>query len=303
MKVARLLRFREVLYATAPACPGIWATAPLPADDPAARPLPAPPPAGPDGFALSSGLLPATDRCHHPPVRRDRPPLAAPLPQPWLPWPARAAPLRPTAQGHPGRRGVALPMGAALAEGVRCPPPDLDHGQPGPSGGASPGHPRYGRMYPPALAPAGLSLPPADLDGQASGPATAWVRAKKGALTRLLRHPPRGADVYVQDEAELSLFPTLTRTWMLRGHQKKVRAPGVKPPKRQECAATDWRTGAIVRVRGAKRDAVTFGRLLEACLARSARRKRRVIMVTDRAKIHTQEGSRLVRALLQRCGR
>jgi transposase len=106
----------------------------------------------------------------------------------------------------------------------------------------------------------------------------------------------------VQDEAELSLFPTLTRMWMLRGRQKKVRAPGVRPPKRHECAATDWRTGAIVRVRGEKRDAQTFCRLVEACLARSAERKRRVILVTDRAKIHTPQGSRLVRGLLERSG-
>src|SRR5262245_58264359 len=126
---------------------------------------------------------------------------------------------------------------------------------------------------------------------------------KKGALTRLLRHPPRGADVYVQDEAELSLFPTLTRMWMRRGHQKRVRAPGVHPPKRQECAATDWRTGHIARVRSAKRDAVTFCRLVEKCLRRSARRKRRVILVADRAKIHTVEGSRRVAELVQRSGR
>jgi transposase len=117
-----------------------------------------------------------------------------------------------------------------------------------------------------------------------------------------LRHPPRGADVYVQDEAELSLFPTLTRTWMLRGRQKKVRAPGVHPPKRHECAATDWRTGDVVRVRGGHRDAATFCRLLEACLARSARRKRRVIVVTDRARSHTPEGSRQVRRLRARYG-
>lgn len=118
-----------------------------------------------------------------------------------------------------------------------------------------------------------------------------------------MRHPPRGADVYVQDEAELSLFPTLTRMWMLRGQQKKVRAPGVRPPKRHECAATDWRTGEIVRVRGESRNADLFCRLTEACLARSARRKRRVILVTDRAKIHTPEGSQRVRELLRRHGR
>ncbi len=90
---------------------------------------------------------------------------------------------------------------------------------------------------------------------------------------------------------------------MLRGRQKKIRAPGVHPPKRHECAATDWRTGDIVHVRGEKRDAETFCRLLEACLARSARRKRRLILVADRAKIHTPEGSRRVRELLARQGR
>jgi DDE superfamily endonuclease len=146
-------------------------------------------------------------------------------------------------------------------------------------------------------------LPAADVDGQALGPPATRVRAKKGAITRLLRHPPRGADVYVQDEAELSLFPTRTRTGMLRGPQKKIRAPGVHPPKRQECAATDWRTGHIVRVRSANRDAATFGRLVEKCLKRSARRKRRVILVTDRAKIHTAEGSRRVAELVERSGR
>jgi hypothetical protein len=118
-----------------------------------------------------------------------------------------------------------------------------------------------------------------------------------------LQHPPHGADVYVQDEAELSLFPTLTRMWMRRGRQKKVRAPGVHPPKRHECAATDWRTGDIVRVRGESRNAELFCRLTEACLARSARRKRRVILVADGAKIHTAEGSRRVRELLARYGR
>lgn len=101
----------------------------------------------------------------------------------------------------------------------------------------------------------------------------------------------------------MSLFPTLTRMWMLRGQQKRVRAPGLHPPKRHECAATDWRTGDIVRVRGEKRDAVSYCRLLEACLARSAGRKRRVIVVTDRARIHTPEGSLLVRGVLQRYGR
>lgn len=119
----------------------------------------------------------------------------------------------------------------------------------------------------------------------------------------MLNDPPRGADLYVQDEAELSLFPTLTRMWMLRGQQRKIRAPGVRPPKRHECAATDWRTGKIVRIRAEKRNAAAFCQLVEQCMARSARRKRRVIMVVDGAKIHTPAGSRLVADLLRKYGR
>ncbi len=90
---------------------------------------------------------------------------------------------------------------------------------------------------------------------------------------------------------------------MLRGQQRKIRAPGVHPPKRQECAATDWRTGKIVRIRAEKRNAAAFCQLVEECMARSARRKRRVIMVVDGAKIHTPEGSRLVANLLRKYGR
>lgn len=101
----------------------------------------------------------------------------------------------------------------------------------------------------------------------------------------------------------MSLFPTLTRMWMLRGHQRKIRAPGVHPPKRHECAATDWRTGHIVRIRTEKRDAEAFCRLAQKCLKRSARRKRRVILVTDGARFHRPETSRLVTTLLQQAGR
>jgi transposase len=91
--------------------------------------------------------------------------------------------------------------------------------------------------------------------------------------------------------------------WMPRGQQKKIRAPGVHPPKRHECAATDWRTGEVVQVRGRRRDAETFCRLVETCLRRSAGRKRRVIMVTDGAKIHTPKGSRRVAAMVAEAGR
>src|SRR5512147_26998 len=123
------------------------------------------------------------------------------------------------------------------------------------------------------------SMSTSDLDCQASGATTTWLCSKKGAISRLLKHPPRGADVYVEDEAELSLFPTLTRMWMRRGQQRKIRAPGVHPPKREEYAATDWRSGKVVRIRALRRTAEAFCQLAEKCLQRSARRKRRVILV------------------------
>lgn len=118
-----------------------------------------------------------------------------------------------------------------------------------------------------------------------------------------MNHPPRGADLYVEDEAEMSLFPTLTRMWMLRDRQRRIRAPGVHPPKRHECAATDWRTGAIVRVRAERRNAAAFCRLAERCLARSARRKRRAILLVDGARIHRPTQSKRVAALCARYGR
>jgi len=101
----------------------------------------------------------------------------------------------------------------------------------------------------------------------------------------------------------MSLFSTLTRMWMLRGQQRKIRAPGVHPPKRQEYAATDWRTGTVVRARAEKRDAEACGRLVEKCVARSARRNRRVIRVTDSARIQRPETSKRVAELCQRSGR
>lgn len=118
-----------------------------------------------------------------------------------------------------------------------------------------------------------------------------------------MNHPPRGADVYVEDEAELSLFPTLTRMWMLRGQQRKIRAPGVRPPKRQEYGAVDWRTGDLIQIRAATRHSEGFCRLVEKCMARSAARKRRVIMIVDGPRFHRPDKSRLVRQLCEHYGR
>jgi len=91
---------------------------------------------------------------------------------------------------------------------------------------------------------------------------------------------------------------------MLRGQQRKIRAPGDHPPKRQDAerGATNWRTGEIVRIRAEKRNAEAFCRLAEKCLQRSAKRKRRVIIVTDGARFHKPETSKRVAELLHRYG-
>src|SRR5262249_31372242 len=119
MIAARLVRCREVPHASAPACPGAWAAAPLPSGGPATIPLPARPPACPDGVALPSGLSPATDRLHNRPVRRNRSPLATPLPAQRLPWPARGLPIRPGAQDHADREATPSPVGPVGTPGTR----------------------------------------------------------------------------------------------------------------------------------------------------------------------------------------
>lgn len=101
----------------------------------------------------------------------------------------------------------------------------------------------------------------------------------------------------------MSLFPTLTRVWTLRGQQRRIRAPGISPPKRYEFAAVDWRTGGVVRILATKKNAIAFGALVEKYMRRSSRRKRRVIFVVDRYRIHSPEGSRRVKYLLQKYGR
>ncbi|MCL6547200.1 MAG: transposase [Bryobacteraceae bacterium] len=62
----------------------------------------------------------------------------------------------------------------------------------------------------------------------------------------------------------------------------------------------DWRTGQLVWLRAPKRN---LCRLVEKWLARSARRRRRVLMVVDGAQFHRPEKSRLVHQLCQRYGR
>jgi hypothetical protein len=67
--------------------------------------------------------------------------------------------------------------------------------------------------------------------------------------------------------------------------------------------STDVISKAEIEYQRAIRESDSDCRLIEKCLRRSARRKRRVSIVTDAATLHTPEGSRQVAELVKRSKR
>jgi transposase len=111
------------------------------------------------------------------------------------------------------------------------------------------------------------------------------------------------ADLYLQDEVELALHPTLTRVWCLAGRrgQRTVQTPGTNV-KRYGFGAVDWRDGTLDWAIAAGRRAAPFCEQLRRLVARSAARERVAIVLLDNLRIHTPKGSRLVRTLLAELG-
>lgn len=112
-----------------------------------------------------------------------------------------------------------------------------------------------------------------------------------------------GADLYVQDEVEIALHPTLTRVWCPKGRrgQRAVQTPGTN----QKCygfGAVDWRDGGIDWAIAAGRRATPFCDQLRRLVARSAARERVAMVLLDNLSIHTPKGSTLLRALLAELG-
>jgi len=105
------------------------------------------------------------------------------------------------------------------------------------------------------------------------------------------------ADLYAQDEADLALLPTLTRTWMRRGEQLRVRAPGTNR-KRSVSAATDLAAGALLWRTDDTRCADQFCALGDACAARSATRGRLAALLVDNAQAHRVGKTGIVRRWL-----
>ncbi|HEU5398955.1 MAG TPA: transposase [Gammaproteobacteria bacterium] len=119
-------------------------------------------------------------------------------------------------------------------------------------------------------------------------------------VPNLLGLLPR-ADLYVQDEVQIALHPTLTRVWSAKGHggQRLVRAPGTN----QKCygfGQVDWRDGGLSFGFSPRRDADTFCLQLDDAVTRSQERGRVAIILCDNAKTHTPKGSKRVRETLAR---
>jgi transposase len=149
------------------------------------------------------------------------------------------------------------------------------------------------------LAAAASPLPP-PLEALVPDPAlTDLVPADVPGLLRLLP----GADVYLQDEVEVALHPTLTRVWCRRGRrgQRLVETPGTNQ-KRHGFGLVDWRDGWLDWSLEAGRRAAPFCAQLRRALARSTARGRTALVLLDNLSIHTPRGSKLLRALLAEAG-
>jgi hypothetical protein len=117
-------------------------------------------------------------------------------------------------------------------------------------------------------------------------------------LPALLALLPR-ADLYLQDEVQAALHPTLTRVWSPRGRrgQRLVEAPGLNA-KVTGFGALDWRDGFFHGLTAPGRRAQPLVDQISALVARSRARGRATIVVYDNLRIHTPAGSLVLRAFL-----
>ena len=102
-----------------------------------------------------------------------------------------------------------------------------------------------------------------------------WPTCLPGGPARACWPCCPGADLYLQDEVEVALHPTLTRVWCRKGRrgQRLVEAPGTNR-KRYGFGLVDWRDGWFDWALAAGRRAAPFCAQLRRALARSAARGR-----------------------------
>jgi len=122
------------------------------------------------------------------------------------------------------------------------------------------------------------------------------------ALPRLLRLLPE-ADLYLQDEVDIALLPTLTRVWCRKGRrgQRHVDTPGTNA-KQSGFGLVDWRDGWFDWALFPTRSAQPFCDQLRRAVERSRQRGRTAMVLCDNLGIHTPAGSKRLRALLEEVG-
>jgi len=108
------------------------------------------------------------------------------------------------------------------------------------------------------------------------------------------------ADVYLQDEVQIALHPTVTRVWCRAGRrgQRLVEAPGTNRRK-WGFGAVDWRDGWLDWAVADTRAAEPFCAQLRRLVARSQERGRVAVVLLDNLGIHTVRGSTKLRELLE----
>src|SRR6266511_4765928 len=150
------------------------------------------------------------------------------------------------------------------------------------------------------LAAAASSLPPpaCELVSDATLAEELWPQDLP-RLLGLLAH----ADLYLQDEVEVALHPTLTRVWSRTGRpgQRLVQAPG-NNAKQYGFGLVDWRDGQLDWAVAEGRRAAPLCAQLRRAVQRSRSRGRIAMVILDNLGIHTPKGSRLLRALLAELG-
>jgi hypothetical protein len=126
----------------------------------------------------------------------------------------------------------------------------------------------------------------------------AWPEDRPRLLARL-----PCADLYLQDEVQVALHPTLIRVWCRRGRrgQRKVPAPGTNA-QRYGCGVVDWRTGWFDWALADGRTAEPFCAQLHRVVTRSRARGRIAIVILDNLSIHTPKGSKRLRTLREEWG-
>ncbi len=147
------------------------------------------------------------------------------------------------------------------------------------AGAAAPPSPPTGPALPLLPEVRSETIDPADPEG------IAWLC---GLLAR------GRADLYGQDEADLALLPTLTRTWMPRGAQLQVLAPGNNEKCSVSCA-TDVGDGGLLWRTDERRCADQFCQTLSAGADRSTARGRLAVFLVDNAKSHRVGKTGIVR--------